>query len=576
MSMIRTFLWCIGAFLAFSSFFMFPGQADAACQVDFDSIHFRNSAGNNGDMGTDWFDEENIPFVYVDFQTIGCQNSDVIYFTVFGIPPTTDVTNILSNTFEIGISTLPNQTGGTLTFRPGENVCYGSNDGDSVGNGRECLVFGMFTNLPHYESGSEILALIGNLLGNVPLEQGETFANSPFIGGGVGPTPDCFPSNQYLFRIESSCPSATLGFPGTIFVGNLNQKLINFYNTVLPTDYSLAASEQVSATLAFPALMYDCGGLACEVSDTVWELVPNGTLPYGESHPSDTAPTTANPLSDIYEESYEPLAPLPFEGLNGGQALSLGGYLASIFKTAIVVTAILAVLMIVFHGIAHATTAAIDKKSDHREGVWNALLGLVLALGSWLLLNTINPELASELSIGIPEVSLDGYEYSAPGVASIPAGGCGPQKPPSCPTCQPIEGGIQLKPEVSVSGHNTISQGTLQKLYNFQNTLSANGISWRVTEAFQPTYMQHCSQCHYKGTCIDANFTTTEPTPQTIESFVQAAATAGLRAVYETNSQATISQIEAETDLEPSTKGGTGNYLLLNGITAPHFSVYNN
>lgn len=377
-------------------------------------------------MGTDWYDQDNPPFVYVDFQTLGCTTSDAVYFTVFGIPPSSaGIEN--ERTFAINIGSLPDPSGGTLTFHPGEEPCFGFNDESSVDNGRECLVFGMFTDLPLDNSNSKILALVGNLIGNVPLSQGEFFSAQEWIGNGVGPTPDCEPSNQYLFRVGiPSCYLTHFGFSG-LFVGDdgiTNIRFIEFYNAVtnFGFDFSLSTmpledvmngvdGDELPATLAFPALTYDCDG-SCETCPfggdcDSWELLPT-ILPYGESSPLDTAPLTANPLADIYEQSYVPLAPLPFEGLNGGNTPSLGQYLASIFKVAIVVTAILSVLMIVFHGIAHATTAVIDKKSDHRQGVWNALLGLLLALGSWLILNTINPELASELSIGIPEVSLDG------------------------------------------------------------------------------------------------------------------------------------------------------------------------
>ncbi len=317
------------------------------------------------------------------------------------------------------------------------------------------------------------------------------------------------------------------------------------------------------------SLNYSCSGLSCLQN---WSFL--GFLPYEQNHqydntPINPVPGTTTPTPGI-NESY--LAPLP--GLESASS-GLQGFLQGLFNIAIIIAGILAILMIVIGAITYLSTDSLSGTEKGRDMMLNAVFGLILALGAWVILNTLNPNLAESLRITIPRVELDGYSYTEPGVASIPSSGCGPHQPPSCPTCQPIQGGIQLKPEVAQSGHNTISEPMLQKLYNMHSILSQNNISWRVTEAFMPTYMQHCSQCHYNGNCIDANFTSTSPTPQTIEAFVNAAASAGLRAVYETNNPATINALQQQTSLQPSTKKGKGNYLLLNGITAPHFSVYN-
>lgn len=393
----------------FALFFAFPNSSQAACQVNINNFNFRNG----GDKGEDWFDEENKPVVYLDFQTSNCQSGDSLHLTIFGIPPGTyleSISNIVAaSIFPINTGNLIAQGGeGSIGFYPGENTCFGANDTSSVGNGRECLVFAMLTDLSPTNPDATILALAGNLIGPIPFGQAEVFSNN--WGGGVGPTPDCLPNNQYLFRTQTSCPTTYAGFYSGMFPGTgLNQKLINFYASV-GFPFTLATQETPDASvLGFPGLTYHCDGLACE-NGVVWQIVEGGgLLPYGETSPYDNTPVvTPSPLPEVYQENYVPLAPLPFEGLNGGSTPDLGSYLAAIFRTGIVIAIILAVLMIVFHGIAYATTGAIQKKDDHREGVWNAIMGLLIALGAWLLLNTINPELASNLSIGIPEVTLDG------------------------------------------------------------------------------------------------------------------------------------------------------------------------
>ena len=351
--------------------------------------------------------------------------------------------------------------------------------------------------------------------------------------------------------------------------------IIKVYNT------SVSGNPEMFSNLS-TGIQYECDYL-CNLS---WSLgCPQGqgvtpnVLTYGSPNicSTDTSPVNITTQGGSgsggivsSEYSTEPLAPLP--GFTGNP--NLGQWLESLFTILIVLAGILAFIMIVVGGLTYLTSESFGGKGQGKSYIINAIVGLILALGAWVILNTINPELAEDLNISIPTVSLDGYEYSAPGVASI-GSACGPKNGIACVDCQPIEGGIELKPEVANPPHNTIRSDMRTRLYNLQNSLVSSGVSWRITEAFRPTYEQHCSQCHYNGTCVDANFTSTSPTPQNIQAFVEAAAQAGLRAVYETNSSTTINQIQSQTNLQPSTRGGQGNYLLLNGITAPHFSVYN-
>ena len=52
-------------------------------------------------------------------------------------------------------------------------------------------------------------------------------------------------------------------------------------------------------------------------------------------------------------------------------------------------------MMIAFGGIQYMSTDAIHGKSEGRERITYALMGLLLVLFSWILLNTINPDILS-------------------------------------------------------------------------------------------------------------------------------------------------------------------------------------
>jgi len=103
---------------------------------------------------------------------------------------------------------------------------------------------------------------------------------------------------------------------------------------------------------------------------------------------------------------YNLLAPLPCTGgpetgcVNGklttfdpSQQSKLGDYLNKMIPLLIGICAVLAVIMIVKGGIQYMTTESISGKGAGKESIKNALLGLLLALGAWLILNTINPNI---------------------------------------------------------------------------------------------------------------------------------------------------------------------------------------
>ncbi len=98
---------------------------------------------------------------------------------------------------------------------------------------------------------------------------------------------------------------------------------------------------------------------------------------------------------------YIPLAPIPGTVQDGCDFTSTSAeckttfmtYLNGAYKTAIGVAGMLAVVMIIWWGFQYVLTASEGGKTDSREGITNAIVGLLLTLGSWLIVYTINPKL---------------------------------------------------------------------------------------------------------------------------------------------------------------------------------------
>ena len=114
---------------------------------------------------------------------------------------------------------------------------------------------------------------------------------------------------------------------------------------------------------------------------------------------------------------YTVLAPLPGVGDTTGKT-TLEKYLPAMFNIAIVLSAVFAVLMIVIGGFQYMSTDAIQGKSAGRERIKNAIFALVLVIGAWLILWTINPALLTlnlDISTVAPKGTLGGELSAATG-----------------------------------------------------------------------------------------------------------------------------------------------------------------
>jgi hypothetical protein len=109
-----------------------------------------------------------------------------------------------------------------------------------------------------------------------------------------------------------------------------------------------------------------------------------------EKFTSPVAPTSSRLTS------YTPLEPGAFTSIMGGsnkeiQLSSIGTFLGQLFNYLIAIAGVLALVMIIWGGIEYMTTESFMGKGNAKKRIWDALLGLGIALVSWLILYTINP-----------------------------------------------------------------------------------------------------------------------------------------------------------------------------------------
>jgi len=143
-----------------------------------------------------------------------------------------------------------------------------------------------------------------------------------------------------------------------------------------------------------PTVYSVLGGCVTPVSPTLPLCITDRTTGQPINSPCRTisTPTTTS--------NYHLLAPInipggitDFDPSDPNKPNALGEYLNLMLKIFIGLCAVLAVVMIVMGGIEYMTTELVHTKEAGKERITNALLGLLIALGAYALLNTINPDL---------------------------------------------------------------------------------------------------------------------------------------------------------------------------------------
>ncbi len=105
----------------------------------------------------------------------------------------------------------------------------------------------------------------------------------------------------------------------------------------------------------------------------------------------------------------------PIGTFTSGVCYTLKDYLEGIFTTAIGIAGLLAVIMIVVCGVKLVAGASPSAKSEAKECIYNAIFGVLIAIGSWLLLNTINPQLLkNDAEITVQASSTQGVSQNTP------------------------------------------------------------------------------------------------------------------------------------------------------------------
>lgn len=306
------------------------------------------------------------------------------------------------------------------------------------------------------------------------------------------------------------------------------------------------------------------------------------------------------PPAQPTQYEYTVLAPLPGTTKADSLKTDLPTYLPGIFNLAIGLSAAFAVFMIVLGGFQYMSTDALQKKQDGKQRIQNAIYGLFLVIGAWLILYTINPNLL-KLDLNIESVSISpattggggtliptstggvnpgsavlaaktvcpGCTFSAPSSAYTNTNN--PLRPEdlakfSCGSCLPLDG-------IPTNGNtNTnVDPSIRDSILALNEGLKTQNVGWRLNEAFPPT-VHHAASCSYNGTCIDVGLTNN--TSSNIKKFIDTANNNGLKVQYEVKTESEAVRVRNELKNLGMTGDLTKVVIPVSYINNPHFSVY--
>ena len=236
-------------------------------------------------------------------------------------------------------------------------------------------------------------------------------------------------------------------------------------------------------------------------------------------------------------------------------------YLNTLFKLAITVGAILAVLRLLYAGYMYMASDVWTSKETAKGIFRDVFLGPFLLLSIYIILAQINPNL---LNLN-PEIT-----------PIKPSEITGPPSPPSagvCANCVTLSSlGIPHKIPGPAGGSggclNTVQQCQVNsdmgsRLQKFKEELGS-GITWTVSESWPPT-RSHANSCHRDGTCVDLSIAGSQGSITVINRIYEAANKSGISAQYEVATQGRAAQLRS---------AGAKLVVVVPGISGEHFSMY--
>lgn len=163
---------------------------------------------------------------------------------------------------------------------------------------------------------------------------------------------------------------------------------------------TLQECERAQAIYANQVVMRCTASTSAPTEPTNWDSLLNGNVVDPQKDPTP------------FDSDYTLLAPVgKLTSIGDESENKIGDYLNIILMIAIGLCGALAVIMIVVRGVQYMGDESVFGKTEAKHHIMQAVLGLILALGAYAILNTINPNLVGgSLTFNSVEIELEATE----------------------------------------------------------------------------------------------------------------------------------------------------------------------
>lgn len=194
-------------------------------------------------------------------------------------------------------------------------------------------------------------------------------------------------------------------------------------------------------------------------------------------------------------------------------------YARAMFSTTLLVAVILAILMFTWGGFEYIAGNIPGSKTDGKQKIWAAIFGLLIALVSWLILNTINPDLVNFRLDKIGQIGTGGTPGGGEGndpvetaLANYIPTGAPPANnstvtPTNCSGCVSLaEQGATVANYSGITGPgrtDLVKPEVATRIINVQRNASDAGIETQITAAYTEGVGHSVGSQHYQGNAVD-------------------------------------------------------------------------
>lgn len=103
--------------------------------------------------------------------------------------------------------------------------------------------------------------------------------------------------------------------------------------------------------------------------------------------------------------------PKTIEQIAAEQKIPIASQVAGFYQWTLGISGLLALGILVYAGLSYTASGGnASRQSDAKQWIWNALIGLALLFGSYLILNTINPDLLKFQNLDLSQVKFEAVQ----------------------------------------------------------------------------------------------------------------------------------------------------------------------